>query len=139
MDAASRTARALDLEPVETRREEARDIERHALGTVGDGTRELLEEERVAVGPREDARCVGGLESVPLREQFRRRLGGEPAEAQRDLREIGSILEELVSSRADQEYRSCQRLVEELEQVEERRLGPMQVLEHDHERAVGGE
>ena len=48
------------------------------------------------------------------------------------------MLEEIVSGRADQEHRSGQRFVEELEQVEERRLGPVQVLEHDHERAVCG-
>jgi hypothetical protein len=48
-------------------------------------------------------------------------------------------LEQLGPGRRDQEQRSIPGPREVLDHVEERRHGPVHVVEHDHDRAVGGE
>ena len=75
---------------------------------------------RRALRPRGPAR--------PLSKQLGRRRGRACRGAARSARSL--VVEEVVSRRADQEHRRGERLVEELQQIKERRLGPVKVFEH---------
>jgi hypothetical protein len=109
-----------------------------ALAHVG---RELLEEERVAARPRHHT-CEGRLgQRRPRAEQAAAGLlvqRGRPQDGPR--RPRGSRVEQLGAPDAQQQDGRGQRAAGELvDEVEQRRLGPVRVLEGQHERPVGGQ
>jgi hypothetical protein len=107
----------------------------------------LLEEERVALGRREQPRAVGRARDAAAREageQVGGRLVVERGE--RDDRATGSrlaplgpALEQLRAGEADHEQRHARGAGGDvLERVDQRRLGPVDIVEDQDERAVAG-
>ena len=115
--------------------------ERAVLGALAHVGRELLEEERVAARPRHHA-CEGRLgQRRPRAEQAAAGLLVQRRRPQdRPRRPRGSRVEQLGAPDAQQQDGRGQRPARELvDEVEQRRLGPVRVLEGQHERPVGGE
>ena len=152
------------LQVVEARREQRVDRRRHdgasdvggrvpasALEAdeplVDEHRDELLDEERVPLGGFHDARPNALVQAGPAEQVLRdgaRVVLGETFEldARRAGRggPLGMRLEELVSSRADHEQGGVVGRLEDVpDQIEEARLGPVDVLEQDDERSRPGE
>ena len=106
---------------------------------------QLLEEERISFCGLDDARPLVGLEdhaAETVEERFRLfdRQGVEhdPLGVLAIFEELGSIFEQLVAGDADDEDRPFAAVGDALDQLEEGRLRPVQVVEDEHERASAG-
>jgi hypothetical protein len=130
------------LEPVETAVEQAMDRVGYAPhGAVVGGGEELLQEQRVPFGRGENSLSRrrprrGWLEPVEHRlgvslgqrfEQQGRAVHPSPSP-------IRTQVNELRSGEAEDEYRAARQLRDLLDKVEEGRRGPVDVIEHQHER-----
>ena len=132
-------------EPVEARSEERLDRLRNPLlgqpALEGKGE-ELLDEERVALGGRDDARPLVRFEDAaaePVDEGLGvvRREGVEldAVDVSACCEELGIRLAELLAREADDENRSLALVREVVDELEERRLRPVNVVEDDRERS----
>jgi hypothetical protein len=136
------------LEPVDASREHGLDAgrQRCLLGLRSD-RHELLEEQRIALGGRQDAAGGGRVElgagdRLDQRERVRavERVEREHRPAAAWRRPGGAILEQLGAGEADDRDRRAGRERDNvLEQLEQRRVGPVRVLDDEHERALGGD
>ena len=131
------------VEPVEALVENAPDRARHRgrAALVGD-RRELLHEQRIALGRLGDplADCRGRSERLEehLRVGVRERI--EHPRLRRRLQPGRSPLCELGSCEAEQEDAGvAEPRAQVLDEVEECGLGPVDVLEHGHDRPLGGQ
>src|SRR5262249_32430856 len=99
----------------------------------------LLDEERIAAGPNQDLRCqLVGTRAQAL-DQGDTVIARQGRELSRCHVPPGrSFLEQLRTCKSKEEDRPL-RCREIVDQVEERGLGPMQVLEHQDERLLFGE
>ncbi len=110
-------------------------------------TDDLLEEERVAFGPFEDPGVHGGREIVD-REQLvdepvgllgRQRIECDRGVVATSAPPRGAGRGQVRPRRTDEEHRSHHTLRRFVEQVQQRRIGPVDVLHDDDERRLGGE
>ena len=146
-DRAALEHRALaGAEPVEARGEQRLDrLRQRALGEAAfqREREELLEEERVALGGLDDAGALIRLEDRPA-ETVEQRVGllrGErvehdPVDVRAPLEERGPLLEELLAREADDRDRPLALVREVLDELEEGRLGPVDVVEDEDERLL---
>ena len=105
---------------------------------------ELLEEQRIPLGGRDDRGARVGVERKRLRKRIEQlsRLVARRAGAKRERvgRPGGTSVEQLRPREADERDRGAGAPADEvLEQVEKRRLGPVHVLEHDEKRPLARE
>ena len=104
---------------------------------VDEHAHELLDEERVALGGVFDAAGdlriqLGGAEEIP--EQRVQLVGAERLEEQALAGPAGTQLEQVGARERQHEHRRAAAPADEvLDEVEQRRLGPVQVLEDEHE------
>ena len=140
------------LEPVDAGREERLNRRRHGvvccLGIVGEHGEHLLDEQRVALGRVDDAIAERGSDVAVVHQPLDQILG--LVVAQRGERDEGRAppgcrpgrpgVEEVGAREAEEQDRGAAREAEDvLEQVEHRRLGPVDVVHHDDERSRDGE
>ena len=104
---------------------------------------QLLEEERVALRGLGDARALIRFErrSTETLEQRIRLLRGErveddPVDVRAPVEERRSLLEQLLAREADDRDRPLALVREVLDELEERRLRPVNVVEHEDERPL---
>ena len=119
----------------------------HDAALVDQLAEDLLEEERVALGAGEDRAARRVAEAVDV-EQVRDELGRcvLAERAEENGREVaaaaapgGARAGQRGTRRADEEERAAGSVGDLLEQVEERRVGPVDVVDHDDERLALGE
>ena len=120
----------------------------HEVPLVDQLTDDLLEEERVAFGPFEDPGVHGGREIVD-REQLvdepvgllgRQRIEGDRGMVASSAAPRGArCAARSGRDGTDEEHRSHHTLRRFVEQVQQRRIGPVDVLDDDDERRLGGE
>ena len=138
------------VEPIEARGEEGVDRRRHhrllALALLLEERQHLLEEERVPLRGRRDARADLGRERTGeervdqlLRFALGQRLQQDRAEARPAARPERPALEQLRPGEAEKQDRSASEVGDVLHELEEGRLCPVHVLEHQDERPVRGE
>ena len=114
---------------------------------VDEHAKQLLREERVALGRAHDALQHGGVERAAAEQRLDHRLARLGVErVEHDPRRararspVGARLEELGPSRADdQDRRLVDRLQEVVDELEERRLRPVDVLDDEDDGPVGRE
>ena len=119
----------------------------HDAALVDQLAEDLLEEERVALGAREDRaarRVAEPVDVEQVRDELASRVLAERAEE--DRREVAAPAApgraraaQLGPRRAHEEQRPLRSVGELLEQVEQRRVGPVDVVDHDDERLALGE
>src|SRR5687768_15333014 len=104
---------------------------------------ELFEEQRIAFGRLDYAPTLVALQNLPaepLQEQFRlvrqKRVEGDAVDISSVLEEGGVLLEKLLPRHAGDEDRPLALVREVLEEIEEGRFRPVQVVEDQHERPV---
>ena len=135
--------RCEQVEPaLEQRLHRGRHVVEHAGATLVHVREELLGEERVARCDVDDALAsfaVSSLASGKRGEQRDRLLLGQGLEHERSLGPRRPLVEQLGPREADGEDRPGGPLRELLDQVEQRRLGPVDVLEHEQQRTLAGE
>ena len=165
-DGASLDDRALArVEPVEARRQQRVDRRRHGEGgdltdgrdarlvaldvaLVDEHAHELLDEQRVALGAGEDAVGQVGSDARVADEvlhQHAALVGAERLEldalgVRRGGGEVGSRVEQVVAGHGDDQHgQPRDRRGQVLDQVEQGRLGPVDVLEQDDQRLARGD
>ena len=128
-------------EPVETRGEQRpqrrRRLEQAGLSDVRD---ELLEEERISLGrcdePTAGLLVEDGIREQMLDERVRLRIGERLEDEALCGKDLGPVVAELVPGEAhEQDRRAAGRRRQLLDDVDERRLRPVQVVEREHERS----
>ena len=107
---------------------------------------ELLQEQRVAFGGVDDPRALIGLENRPaeaveerVRLLHRELVESDPLDVREPLEEVRAFLKELLSRHAHDEHRPGPPVRELLDELEEGRLGPVDVVEDDDERLLARE
>ena len=125
-DALDRAAEG--VEPGADQRLERR---RDRSASLGERASELLQEERVAVGPQQElGRCVAAQYAAEqLLARLRRERGEVDAQVGGDRRQVGP-------RGAEEEHGRSGAFDDEPDQLEQRRLGPVQVLEDEEQRAL---
>ena len=136
------------LEPVEPGRQQGVDRGRDlCVALLEQHPHQLLHEQRIALGGREYALGeIGGRAGVAdqLLDQRPARLGAERVQLQLGgggyrAAEVGPDVEQVGPGGGDDQDRHALGLAGEvLDQLEEGRLGPVDVLEQDHERLLAG-
>ena len=115
-----------------------------AAALLGDAAGHLLGEERIAAGALghggDHVLALGQqgaeqLAGVRLGERVEQQLGGRAASAA----PAGPPVEQLVAGEADQHQRRAHPLGEVLDGVEHAVVGPVDVLEHEHQRPAPGD
>ena len=131
------------VEPaLEQRLHRGRHVVQHARATLVHVREELLGEERVARCDLDDTLTSFGRQLVASRERGEQRdrlLLGQGLEHERPLGPRRPLVEQLGPCDADAEDRPGGPLRKLLDQVEQRRLCPVHVLEHEQQRALAGE
>ena len=131
------------VEPaLEQRLHRGRHVVQHAGATLVHVREELLGEERVARRDLDDAPTSFCRQLVASRERGEERdrlLLRQGLEHERSLGPRRPLVEQLGPRDADGEDRPGGPLGELLDQVEQRRLCPVHVLEHEQQRALAGE
>ena len=121
--------------------------DRGRVAVLGEHRDDLLDEERVALGGAHDL-CAGVVVERPageLRDQGRRLVGGEGLEGGVRRSELAAAparasLEQFGPRQAEQEDRRATAPVAHVvDQIEQRRVGPLDVVEDGHHRPVAGE
>ena len=128
-------------EAVDARREQRLNRRRHRTALVPAGGHQLLEEERVALGDLDRPRaCAAVAAGGQVDGELFRLLGGERLELQRKLPPGRSRVEHFGPAGAeDQHCRSTQEAAQVVDEVEERRLRPVQVVGDEHDRPLGSD
>ena len=135
-------------QPVETGGEQRVDRVRHRGATVLErGGQQLLEEQRVPGRGVEDRRPSFGRERDVGREPVDERLrvaGRQSVQQDRrrveaPARPLGPRVEQLGPREREHEDRRARERGDVLDEVEERRRSPVQVLEHEHDRPLARE
>ena len=132
------------VEPVEPRRDHALDRVRdlHVAALLGEHQSELLGVQRVATGSRKDLRGrVGheardellGLDVGQRRQRQRRRVAFPASPAASPLEQLGPRAGD------DQDGHAARPVGQLIDKVEERIVGPLEVLEDEHQRPHVGE
>ncbi len=129
-------------ERIQARGEESLDRGRHLVGrrSVGDHREQLLDEQRVALGDVSDARArrvVHFCVSEEVLDELVRFLVRERLERDRLPGPGGSCVAEVRSREAEEEHRRISRPVGDvLDQIEQRRLRPVDVFEDEGQRML---
>ncbi len=135
-------------QPVDSRGQEGLDAGRRRPGRiVGAHRDQVLEEQRVALGGSQQlvpAQTGAAAPREPAQEPRRVGVRQRPQAQRRAPAERGlpsrPALEQIVAGQADDPDRRRRHVCSQvLDQVEQRRLGPLDVVECDHERAHPGE
>ena len=106
---------------------------------------DLDDEQRVAARVRRHALGVGAIEPARIHRQARRVVGRQLLDPQRHrvgqaAGPVGPVLEELPSSDANHEQRNLPCLLHELlDQIQQQRVGLVQILEHQDHRTASRE
>ncbi len=115
----------------------------HQEALIDELTKDLFDEERIALGPAEHRRSqlLSHRRQIDQRvEQRRRRIRRERTNGQLPTdRSIRVSIEEGGSSCAEDQHWSLDAARNVVQQVEQSRIGPVEILEHDQHRSISGE